>query len=109
MKSAVTELLSYVTHSHEVPLKDESVRPMDCLQCHGSYAQLAELTRDLKGPEGSPLGRNPHDSHWGPLSCGICHRMHKTSVDFCSECHGFPVSGPAWSRSRLGNSVYYHF
>jgi cytochrome c3-like protein len=106
VKAAMTELVSNVTHSYEVPLKDHRVRPEDCLRCHGSYEYLGELTKDLKGPDGYSLGRNPHDSHWGRLDCGICHKMHKASVDFCSACHGFPITGPGWVTSPHAPSLW---
>lgn len=96
LQAAVTELAKAVTGSYEAPLKEHRVRPEDCLRCHGKYQDLAALTKDLKGPDGFSLGRNPHDSHWGPLDCGICHKMHRASVDFCAKCHGFPVTGPGW-------------
>lgn len=107
MKSAVTELVSNLMHTYKIPLKDHRARPEDCLSCHGTYAELAQSTTDLKGSDGHPLGRNPHNSHWGKLDCGICHKMHKASVDYCSKCHGVPVTAPGWSKTPLGNAVYY--
>jgi hypothetical protein len=92
----VRELASTVTRSYQLPLKDHPVDPAACLTCHGSYKLLAARTQDLKGPDGFALGRNPHDSHWGALQCGVCHKMHKPSVDFCSKCHLSPMQGPAW-------------
>ena len=101
IRAALKEVVSNVTHRYQVPLKNHRVRPEECLRCHGSYESLADLTKNLKGPDGFPLGRNPHASHWGPLDCGICHKMHKASVDFCSECHSLPATGPAWTTSML--------
>ena len=100
VRAGMAELVSSVTHSYELPLKDHRVRPDECLRCHGSYADLAVRTKNLKGPYGVALGRNPHDSHWGQIDCGICHKMHKTSVDLCAGCHGFPATGPAWTASE---------
>lgn len=97
VKDGIRELVSYATHSYDLPLKDHRVRPEDCEQCHGSYENLAEATKDLPGPNGVWLGRNPHDSHWGKIDCGICHKMHKPSVDLCADCHKFPATGPAWT------------
>jgi cytochrome c nitrite reductase small subunit len=100
-RAGVTELVKYTTHNYEIPLKDHRVRPEECLRCHGSYAALATRTKNLKGPEGFPLGRNPHDSHWGQIDCGICHKMHKASVDLCAGCHGFPDTKPGWGTPAL--------
>jgi Cytochrome c3 len=101
VRTGLTELVRNVMHSYEVPLKEHRVRPEDCLRCHVSYAYLANRTKNLKGPDGFPLGRNPHDSHWGQLDCGICHKMHRASVDLCAGCHGFPAIGPTWATSSL--------
>lgn len=92
------EILSTATHSFDVPLKDNKPRTETCLRCHGSYEIVAARTQKLIGRDGFALGRNPHDSHWGALDCGICHKMHKPSVDFCSRCHGSPNTGPAWEK-----------
>lgn len=96
VQDGLRELVSTATHDFEVPLKDHQPRPEACLRCHGSYEVLAARTQNLIGPDGFALGRNPHDSHWGELDCGICHKMHKPSVDFCARCHGSPVTAPAW-------------
>jgi len=100
IKDSVREVLSNITHSYEVPLEEQRARAADCLRCHVSYAHLAELTKDLKDPDGNPLGRNPHDSHWGALECRICHKMHKVSVDYCAQCQGPTVTGPGWTTSK---------
>lgn len=91
------EFVSNVTRSHQFPLNDYHVNSKVCFRCHGSYQVLADLTKNLIGPDGFPLGRNPHHSHWGALDCAVCHKMHSASVDFCSKCHGLPVKGPAWA------------
>jgi hypothetical protein len=97
LKTAVIELAQTATGRYAVPIKDHRVKPEECLTCHGTYQDLAEFTKDLKGPDGFALGRNPHDSHWGKLDCGVCHKMHKPSAELCAGCHGFPaVTGPGW-------------
>lgn len=50
-----------------------------CLECHGGYDKVAELTRALHG--------NPHDSHLGKMQCLKCHRVHAPSEILCLECH----------------------
>lgn len=52
-----------------------------CLECHGSYQEIAENTM---GEE-----MNPHDNHYGPVPCGDCHKSHANSILFCDECHSF--------------------
>lgn len=99
-RDGLRELVVNATHSSQLPIKDHKVRAEECLRCHGSHEILASRTSSLIGPDGFTLGRNPHDSHWGPLDCGICHNMHQPSVDFCAKCHGSPATGAAWARPR---------
>ncbi len=55
-----------------------------CLDCHGPYEHLAELTAGVH--------LNPHDSHYLDLDCNLCHHGHQPSEDFCSTCHEPAVS-----------------
>lgn len=50
-----------------------------CLECHGSYQKVAQLTKALHA--------NPHDSHLGMMGCLKCHRVHRPSEIVCIECH----------------------
>jgi hypothetical protein len=94
------ELAINVIRSKESRIDNHKARAEECLRCHGSHEILASRTRSLSGPDGYALGRNPHASHWGPLDCGICHKMHEPSVDFCSKCHGAAAPGAAWEQVR---------
>lgn len=96
-KDALRELAVNAVRGVDRPIEEHKVQAAECLRCHGSHETLASRTNSLIGPDGYALGRNPHDSHWGPLDCGVCHKMHKPSVDFCSNCHGAPASGAAWA------------
>lgn len=54
--------------------------PEACLACHGqSYAGVTRLTQDF-----TP---NPHDWHYGQVSCAFCHKMHDPPVVECGLCH----------------------
>ncbi len=56
-----------------------TVEMKQCFQCHGSYAKVAEKTKDLKP--------NPHDSHAVDLECNLCHVGHKPFENYCGTCH----------------------
>jgi hypothetical protein len=60
-----------------------------CLSCHGTPADLVRKTAAVK-PE------NPHDSpHWGTtMECGVCHRQHEKTVNWCNHCHAFAFKVP---------------
>jgi cytochrome c nitrite reductase small subunit len=88
IKTLVHEVVSQVRGNYDNPLSEIKVPKKDCFRCHGDYASLAEKT--------SALERNPHNSHWGELDCRVCHKMHKQSVDYCSQCHGPTTDLPGW-------------
>jgi hypothetical protein len=62
--------------------KPQAVPMEKCLACHGDTKALAEKTANVK-----PL--NPHESrHYGTeADCNLCHHQHKTSENFCLDCH----------------------
>lgn len=74
---------------HGTSKKKTFVAAERCLSCHGPSADLVRKTAAVK-PE------NPHDSpHWGPsMECGVCHRQHEATVNWCNHCHAFPFKVP---------------
>jgi hypothetical protein len=85
-----------------------------CFQCHAhdSYAELIERTKHI-GPDPSTIAepasdgersevwfaaQNPHkERHYGEMNCRICHKMHRPSLDYCSECHEAATSLAGWT------------
>ena len=55
-----------------------------CLNCHieGDSRKLAASTAKVKPT-------NPHENrHYGTeADCGLCHRQHEASVNYCLDCH----------------------
>ncbi|MBA3035192.1 MAG: cytochrome c3 family protein [Desulfobacterium sp.] len=62
-------------------------RPGDdtCMNCHDSYAKLAEKTAKLENIKAGI--ENPHKSHMGEARCTLCHKNHASSILYCNECH----------------------
>lgn len=56
-----------------------AVHQEKCLECHGSYEQVAVRTKDMNP--------NPHDSHIPDLDCTKCHHSHKPGEIYCLKCH----------------------
>ncbi len=53
------------------------------------YADLIARTKHIK--------LQPHvPHHYAEMDCRICHKMHKPSADYCSECHLPSASGQRW-------------
>jgi cytochrome c nitrite reductase small subunit len=76
----VSEIVSNVSFKDSTPLDPIKFDTQACLNCHGTYAQLAARTQNLE--------RNPHDSHQGQLDCRNCHQVHADSIYYCGQCHG---------------------
>lgn len=66
---------------HETLLPENPSSMEYCFKCHGSYAQIAELT--------NTNFYNPHESHVGELECMLCHKGHEKFQLYCNECHEF--------------------
>ena len=69
---------------HGTAKKSEPIPQERCVACHGDgdFKALALKTAATK-----PL--NPHENrHYGnQANCGLCHRQHEASVNFCADCH----------------------
>ena len=79
----------------KTPLSQREYPNEFCFQCHGSYKEVAERTKDFQKKD---LTQNPHESHFGEIHCNLCHKSHKPSVDYCSECHPPVVKKPGWTQ-----------
>lgn len=66
--------------------KSVPVRKQACLQCHKSYAALAEKTKNDHP--------NPHFNHYGERDCSVCHKGHQPSTLVCNQCHKFDLKMP---------------
>ncbi len=66
---------------HEDPASAEPVDSNVCKTCHNDMDALFSAT--------SEVGLNPHFSpHEGEISdCNLCHHQHKTSENYCHQCH----------------------
>ena len=81
MKEQIAELTAFVTGDYQQPLRERRFGTKEwCLGCHEeTYPDLVVLTAERE--------RNPHDSHWGEMDCRICHKVHRESVLYCTQCH----------------------
>lgn len=71
---------------HDMSKKDEGfvgkTSNKTCLECHKSYAHLAQLSANLGYDD------NPHASpHYPDMHCSSCHASHKKSRNYCVMCH----------------------
>jgi len=75
------------------PLEEREYANDLCFRCHGSYQDIIARTKEYKE---KGLTRNPHESHYGEIDCNLCHKMHRPSIDYCSQCHQPVVNKPGW-------------
>lgn len=99
----VTEGVEWVSGSYEAPLQeralDELVRARGledtdefCMNesCH-------PYTRDDLAKKTAWMGEiNPHDPQHGEQECGTCHKAHRSSVMYCTQCHSEAVVPDGW-------------
>jgi len=71
-------------HGEATPRK--AVTTAQCFSCHKSYQEVAKLTKGL--------ATNPHESHFGNIDCGQCHKAHRKSELHCNKCHDFDFKVP---------------
>lgn len=69
---------------HGTAKKSVPVAQEKCLSCHGEGDSKALAAKTAKA-----LPLNPHENrHYGTeADCGLCHRQHEPSVNFCLDCH----------------------
>lgn len=72
---------------HDKTASAQSPKTKVCLQCHGTFHEIADRTNDMDP--------NPHSSHLGSeLDCHLCHRLHKKSENLCKRCHEYEWNIP---------------
>lgn len=109
-----TAIQNIVTQiSGDYRLRRMRVKKEACFRCHAhaNYADLIERTDDIGPDTGAVreapkdgersanwhLAQNPHRVyHYGEVDCHLCHRMHRASEDYCSECHEPATSAAEW-------------
>ncbi len=93
LSEQIGEGIGWVTGNYVFPLEERSLddlveaRGLEnsdefCLNesCHNMTREdLAEATSDMK--------RNPHIGQHGKVTCSECHKAHRASVNYCSNCH----------------------
>lgn len=91
---SIGEIKDYIV-GYEVPLPETQMSMDTCFTCHESYDNIIPLTDPaITGEE-----RNPHAGHFGELECGVCHNMHRESVDYCSSCHNPVTNEEGWVKA----------
>jgi hypothetical protein len=96
------EVIAFITGNYENPLEKREFSQDMCFQCHEekTWDELKQLTEYMV----ITIGMNPHDIPQDEAhesietnECYLCHNVHQSSVDFCSQCHGALVTDDGWT------------
>jgi hypothetical protein len=116
----VNEGLAWVGGKYQYPLAERSLKGL--VQAHdGRVADdfcLNDGCHHVASEDGSPLdsrltleaateqlGRNPHEPYHGAVGCGDCHKAHRASVNFCSQCHSDSPLPDGWLSYAESNQI----
>lgn len=97
LSEQLSEVGKTVTGNYTVPLEQRNFGTAEfCLECHGTYEDLAAATEGYAPPD-----YNPHDSHYDELDCYTCHSMHGQSEMFCTSCHDGLKVPDGWTAAPM--------
>ena len=103
----MTEGVAWVTGGYGVPLQEATLADLTaarglepdafCMNdsCHNlTREDLAYATADME--------RNPHLPYHGDISCDSCHRAHRASVNYCTQCPADAETPDGWLTAKEG-------
>lgn len=98
------QLVSFVTGSYEIPLKQNVQAQKFCSDCHPAkeitaavrsrpdFAENPLFSYHLTAEEGKIGCR---DLRAELVRCQDCHRVHRAGVNYCATCHSSSFSAPS--------------
>lgn len=111
LEEQMGEGMSWATGGYAFPLDERATEDLTkatgkardefCLNesCHNlTRDDLVELTAD-RGVY------NPHLEHHEELDCGTCHKAHRASVLYCSQCHASAEVPEGWLSADEANKL----
>ncbi|MBO4365811.1 MAG: cytochrome c3 family protein [Eggerthellaceae bacterium] len=92
----MSEGMEFVTGNYEMPLKEKSVSQL--LEGRGEKAESGDqfclrdgchemITREVLTEATAEMKFNPHRWQHGEIECSECHKSHRASVFYCTQCH----------------------
>lgn len=101
----ISEGMNWISGNYVYPLEERDLEELVeargikdsdefCLNeaCHSQTREdLAAATADMK--------RNPHVGQHGKVACSECHKAHRSSVMYCSQCHSDSDLPEGWLTS----------
>lgn len=112
LSEQISEGMTWVAGNYVYPLYERSASELTeargvesdefCLNesCHNiTRDDLIELTSDKE--------RNPHVAQHGEVACTECHKAHRASVMYCSECHTDAEIPDGWLTAAENEALPY--
>ncbi len=98
----IGEGMNWVTGNYVAPLEERSLE--DLVEARGIATEefclneaCHNLTRDDLIEKTSDMNpRNPHVAQHGEVACSECHKAHRASVMYCSNCHNDAEIPEGW-------------
>ena len=110
LSEQMSEGINWVTGNYVYPLEERDTdmlteaRGLDgdefCLNesCHN-------LTRDDLIKATSDMEFNPHQPQHGEIECSECHKAHRASVMYCTQCHSESYVPEGWLTYQQANKL----
>ena len=110
LSEQISEGINWVTGNYVYPLEEKSLKDLTeargldddefCLNeaCHN-------ITRDDLVEATSDMERNPHVAQHGEVACSECHKAHRASVDYCTQCHTESKLPAGWLTTAEANKL----
>ncbi|MEG0682168.1 MAG: cytochrome c3 family protein [Raoultibacter sp.] len=92
MSEQISEGMNWVSGNYEYPLQECSLE--DLTAASGAdpesfclNASCHNVTREDLQQKTTDMAYNPHKTQHGEVACSECHKSHRASVDYCTQCH----------------------
>lgn len=119
MSQQVSEGINWVSGNYQFPLNERTsgqiAEPAGktsdelCLNegCHHMTDDGTEITsrEDLVAVTADMGTYNPHEAHHEELECGTCHKAHRASVNYCTQCHAVAEVPEGWLSMDESNEL----
>jgi len=117
LSEQIGEGIAWVTGNYEYPLSERSLKDLGeareqksddfCLVegCHKDSNGNDLNTREQLKETTAHLEFNPHSGQHGDEACDSCHKAHRASVMYCTQCHSNAEVPEGWLTTTEANQL----
>ena len=106
----ISEGMNWISGNYQYPLYERTDE--DLVEARGLEADefclnegCHNLTRQDLIAATSDMERNPHVAQHGEIACTECHKAHRASVNYCSQCHSDAEIPDGWLTTAQANKL----